>query len=238
MGAVPALVYWFVRNAGVNGAHLTLRRQRISRQRPMVVPPLQTRRRPIASEAKAELRKRLRSLRAGHVAALPQATRALIFMRPPAAVLDVIPAGATVGLYSATPNEAPTGGYARFFIERGHTIALPRFASRGAAMEFAKWSDPFGDSDLEIGPFGQAQPGAEAPEVTPDTLIVPLVGFTARGERLGQGGGHYDRWLEAHPSARAIGLAWDCQLVEHLPVEEHDARMAMIVTPTRMFGPF
>ncbi len=41
-----------------------------------------------------------------------------------------------------------------------------------------------------------------------DVLFVPLVGFTAQGQRLGQGGGHYDRWLEAHPDAVPIGMAW------------------------------
>jgi 5-formyltetrahydrofolate cyclo-ligase len=65
-------------------------------------------------------------------------------------------------------------------------------------------------------------------------VFVPLLGFTPRGDRLGQGGGHYDRWLEANPSVPAIGLAWDCQKMENLPVEPHDRRLAMIVTPTRV----
>src|SRR3546814_6880034 len=57
------------------------------------------------------------------------------------------------------------------------------------------------------------------------------------GRRLGQGGGHYDRWLAAHPGARAIGLAWDEQLCEDLPHETHDIRLDAIVTPTRLYGP-
>jgi 5-formyltetrahydrofolate cyclo-ligase len=69
-------------------------------------------------------------------------------------------------------------------------------------------------------------------------LFVPVVGFTEDGARLGQGGGHYDRWLAAHPGAVAIGLAWDCQRVDALPVEPHDAPLAAVVTPTRLYGPF
>jgi 5-formyltetrahydrofolate cyclo-ligase len=72
----------------------------------------------------------------------------------------------------------------------------------------------------------------------PDVLFVPLVGFTARGDRLGQGGGHYDRWLAANPHVPAIGLGWDCQLVEDLPREDHDRPLSAVVTPTRLFGPF
>jgi 5-formyltetrahydrofolate cyclo-ligase len=74
--------------------------------------------------------------------------------------------------------------------------------------------------------------------VVPDVLFVPLVGFTADGGRLGQGGGHYDRWLEAHPETKAIGLAWDCQLADDLPREPHDRPLLAVVTPTRLYGPW
>jgi len=66
--------------------------------------------------------------------------------------------------------------------------------------------------------------------------VVPLIAFTADGHRLGQGGGHYDRWLGAHPETPAIGLAWDCQLAEELPVEDHDHPLAAVVTPTRIYA--
>jgi 5-formyltetrahydrofolate cyclo-ligase len=63
-----------------------------------------------------------------------------------------------------------------------------------------------------------------------------LVGFTQDGARLGQGGGHYDRWLAANRDAVALGLAWDCQLVDDLPVEEHDQPLRAVITPTRLYG--
>ena len=71
-----------------------------------------------------------------------------------------------------------------------------------------------------------------------DAISDPLVGFTSQGARLGQGGGHYDRWLADHPDTVAIGLAWDCQLVDALPVEPHDIPLTAIITPTRIYGPF
>lgn len=187
---------------------------------------------------KPTLRKRLRSERRGHVAALPDVTRALLLRTPPAPLAALVPDDAIIGLYRATPHEAPAGNYAKYYIERGHRIALPRFAADNAPMEFATHGDPFGETDLESGPFGLNQPGPEALVLVPDVVFVPLVGFTDSGQRLGQGGGHYDRWLAEHPGTTAIGLAWDCQLVDTLPREEHDIPLSAVVTPTRLYGPF
>ena len=187
---------------------------------------------------KDELRKQLRAARRDRVKSLPESMRGLVFHRPPAPLLEMVPYNAVIGLYRASPFEAPAASYATFFAERDHQLALPRFASRTAPMEFARFTDPFDESDLEVGPLGMLQPLADAPVIDPDVLVVPLVGFTAKGERLGQGGGHYDRWLATRPEVKTIGLAWDCQLVETLPTEPHDQRLDAIVTPTRMYGPF
>lgn len=186
--------------------------------------------------SKSELRKTLREARRDHVLAQPDAIRALLFHRPPAPLLQRIAPDATIGLYHATGYEAPTGGYARFFKEAGHTIALPRFDTADAPMAFHEYSDPFSDTNLDDGPFGLRQPAADADAVVPDVLFVPLIGFSADGDRLGQGGGHYDRWLAAHPGRITIGLAWDVQLCETIPVEPHDAALDAIVTPTRIYG--
>ena len=162
--------------------------------------------------------------------------RALLFNTPPRPLLPKIEAGAAIGLYHATEFEAPTSAYARFFHEAGHSVALPHFADESAAMEFREHTDPFAETDLEPGPFGIVQPANDAQVISPDVVFVPLVGFTERLERLGQGGGHYDRWLAAHPETKAIGLAWDVQLCDKLPLEPHDMRLDGVITPTRMYG--
>ncbi|WP_353230149.1 5-formyltetrahydrofolate cyclo-ligase [Novosphingobium sp.] len=190
------------------------------------------------SLAKAQLRKTLRAARREYAAALDPRVAALVLKRPPAALAGLVPAGATIGLYIATSGEAPALGYARHYHEAGHAIALPWFGGPDSAMEFRQWQSAHIDELLETGPFGTGQPASTAPLVTPDVLFVPLVGFTAAGGRLGQGGGHYDRWLAAHPEVPAIGLAWDCQLVGDLPHEAHDRPLMAVVTPTRLFGPF
>ncbi|MFN3510544.1 MAG: 5-formyltetrahydrofolate cyclo-ligase, partial [Tsuneonella troitsensis] len=108
---------------------------------------------------------------------------------------------------------------------------------RDAPMSFRVHSDPFDGDDLVDGPFG-LQPNEDAAEIVPQVLIVPLLAFTPDGRRLGQGGGHYDRWLAAHPGTVTIGLAWDIQEVADLPHEPHDVALSAVVTPTRILGPF
>lgn len=189
-------------------------------------------------QRKVELRKILRRLRREHVASLDERTRALLFMRPPGAAMELVPQGSTIGLYHATSDEAPAARYAQFFQEAGHEIALPRFAGVDAPMQFARHSDPLGGSDLEPGLHGMMQPAAEAEVLQPDVVFVPLLGFTEQGGRIGQGGGHYDAYLAAHPETVPIGLAWDVQRVDDLPQEAHDIAMRAIITPTRLYGPF
>jgi 5-formyltetrahydrofolate cyclo-ligase len=186
--------------------------------------------------AKPELRRTLRAARRAHVESLPDSIKGLLFHRPPAPLLGRIAPDAVIGLYHAGPFEAPAGGYARFFHEAGHSIALPRFADRSASMTFARHADPYGESDLAPGPFAMLQPAAEAEPLIPDVLFVPLVGFTAALDRLGQGGGHYDRWLAEHPGRLTIGLAWDAQACDALPSEPHDMPLDAVVTPTRIYG--
>ena len=190
------------------------------------------------AELKQQLRDELRRKRIEHAANLPREVSALVFSRPPGPVLELVPESATVGLYRADAGEAPTSGYTRFFFERGHPVALPRVTTLDKPMEFRRHTDPYGESDLEAGVWGLRQPGVDAPVVVPEVLFMPLVGFTAKGDRLGQGGGYYDRFLAAHPQTIAIGMAWDIQQVPELPIELHDIRLSAIVTPTRVLGPF
>ena len=192
----------------------------------------------LAKDQKRKLRKELRAARREHAAALPPEVSALVFNRPPATVLDMVPEGATVGIYRADPGEAPTSGYRKFFLEAGHPVALPRVTTLDQPMEFRLHTDPYEESDLEDGPLGLRQPGSNAERVALKVLFMPLVGFTRTGERLGQGGGFYDRWLAAHPETIAIGLAWDVQEVDTLPLEPHDMPLTAIITPTRVLGPF
>lgn len=184
------------------------------------------------------IRAKLKRRRADHFAAIPDFQRALLFRRPPAPIAELVPEGAVIGVYDEMMAEAPASNYARWLHERGHRVALPWFADRKAPMAFREWANPF-DTDLLVpDPFKARQPDADAALLIPEVLFCPLLGFTSAGGRIGYGAGHFDRWLAAHPPRLAIGLAWDCQLEESLPLEPHDVPLHAVITPTRLYGPF
>lgn len=79
-------------------------------------------------------------------------------------------------------------------------------------------------------------PPRDAPEVQPNIMIVPGLGFTAKGQRLGRGGGYYDRWL-ADFNETIIGLCFEEQLLQSLPTEAHDIKMSAVITPKRVWLP-
>lgn len=136
-----------------------------------------------------------------------------------------------VGAYHASEYEISPDALVQALRARGHVIGFPWFADRGAPMLFR--SGP----DRAVGPYGVDQPSAHAPGVAPDILLMPLVAADLEGNRLGQGGGHYDRTLAALRQSRrvlAIGLAWDVQIADALPAEPWDEPLNLIATPSRL----
>lgn len=114
----------------------------------------------------------------------------------------------------------------------GQQIAFPWFASREAAMLFRMG----GKGGFARGPFGIDQPEGNSAEVLPDWIVMPLVGADEAGNRIGQGAGHYDRALETllqRKKVVLIGLAWEAQLVGHVPADPWDQPLDFIVTPDR-----
>lgn len=70
---------------------------------------------------------------------------------------------------------------------------------------------------------------AATPSVLYDVIIVPILGYTVTGNRLGQGSGWYDTFLAEQPTARRIGLGYrECQ-VAYIPVEKHDQSLDFII---------
>lgn len=92
--------------------------------------------------------------------------------------------------------------------------------------------------------YGIPEPICELPNVVPlqqhDIVFTPLVGFDYLGNRLGMGGGYYDRTLAKVrniPNIKLVGLAHDCQQVTALPRQEWDIPLDMIITPTQIINP-
>ena len=111
---------------------------------------------------------------------------------------------------------------------QGARLCVPVIKGAGHPLDFREWRP---DVDLVEGPFGAAVP-ASGEFLTPVTLIVPLVAFDRDLNRLGYGGGFYDRTLErlrkAQPT-RAIGFAYSAQECTELPQEPTDQKLDVLV---------
>ena len=112
----------------------------------------------------------------------------------------------------------------------GARLALPAIAGRGKPLIMRAYT--FGD-ELARGQWGIREPKAEAPEVAPDILIVPLAAFDRAGHRIGYGAGYYDMTinaLRAKKKAVAMGIAFAAQEIASIPATDRDARLDFVLT--------
>lgn len=140
-----------------------------------------------------------------------------------------LPPGRIVAVYHAIGTELDAGALAAVLSAAGRELCLPVVVERDAAMIFRRWSP---GEPLEPDEAGVPAPLLLAGVVEPDVIVTPLLAFDARGGRLGQGGGYYDRTFAVRPDAGRIGLAYAGQEVEHLPLEPHDIRLHGVLTET------
>jgi 5-formyltetrahydrofolate cyclo-ligase len=114
--------------------------------------------------------------------------------------------------------------------QRGHRLALPVVVRRGAPLIFRLWKP--GDP-MSTHRFGMSEPLPTSPEIDPGTLLCPLLAFDGEGNRIGYGGGFYDRTIlqqrHFHPM-RTVGLAYSVQRVERIPTSIHDQKLDWVVT--------
>lgn len=124
-------------------------------------------------------------------------------------------------------------------VERGVSVCVPVIQKEAnQPLVFRRW---WPDVEMVDGPFGAKVPATGA-YYTPDILIVPLLAFDAQLNRLGYGGGFYDRTLQHYrdrdprytsrlrPPTRAIGFAYAGQQVDAIPQEPTDEPVDLIVT--------
>lgn len=135
--------------------------------------------------------------------------------------------------YASFDGEVETFAMMRQAQELGKRIALPTIFSERDTLH------PFFvnnlEEDLEHGPYGIQQPKSrgleQAAQDALDLVVVPGVAFDRQNNRLGRGQGYYDRFLTDLPSYTAtVGLAFDFQIVEHLPHQPHDIPVHQVIT--------
>ena len=180
--------------------------------------------------SKTELRQQMLGLRPSFQSAHPSAAQDVARNFDVQVPLD--PSQDCVAVYHASGGEISSDDLIALLRARNVPLALPVTHENGP-LTFRIFEI---DTDLVPDAAGILAPDRDAPACAPSVIILPLLAFDATGARLGRGGGHYDRTLgvlrkKCH--LRAIGLAFDEQMVKKCPLEPHDAPIDMVVTPTR-----
>lgn len=176
------------------------------------------------AQARRELEARRRALSAEEVVQKGREAQSHL------ASLSFFQSARVVGLYAAQPFEVPTSTLATLVRARGGVVCYPKVSPSDRVLTFHAVA---ADADLSPAGFGILEPPAAA-AVTPleelDVIVVPGVGFTRTGVRLGRGGGHYDATLsQARFRGISVGLSFANCIVSELPIEEHDRTVSWVV---------
>lgn len=144
-----------------------------------------------------------------------------------------------VALYLTHDGELATAPLIEALWQRGMQTYLPRLHPFNAGqLVFIRYS---ANTPMQPNQFGILEPKLDVRAIMPvtelDVVITPLVAFDLKGNRMGMGGGYYDRTLanwQQKGKPLPMGYAHDCQQVSNLPCEYWDVPLPLIVTPSRV----
>ena len=131
-----------------------------------------------------------------------------------------------IALFAAMGDEVPTQYVLDGWLKAGKRLVVPRV--EGDVMRFYDYSP----ERMQVGAFGIEEPmgDEECPAEDIDLIIVPARAFTLRGERLGRGGGFYDKYMSLEGfRAHKVGICFECQIFDELPTAEHDVLVDQVV---------
>ena len=137
-----------------------------------------------------------------------------------------------VFLYCAVRGEFPTDAIRDAAFAAGKRVAAPVSLENGI-MHFYELRSR---EDVQIGKYHIPEPRRQDQEVVPTErtiVLVPGTAFSEAGDRMGYGGGYYDRYLK-QADGISIGLAYEFQVLAVIPREEHDVRLSLLVTEERI----
>jgi 5-formyltetrahydrofolate cyclo-ligase len=141
-----------------------------------------------------------------------------------------LPRFKSAALYHPVGAEMDPAPLGRALLKLGVRVAYPVVIARETPLIFREHP---ADGPLVPDAIGIACPPPSAPELRPDMVVVPMLGFDNVGGRIGQGGGFYDRTLAALRQSGpvfALGLAFSGQEVEAIPIGPYDQRLDAVLT--------
>jgi len=155
--------------------------------------------------------------------------------------LDVVKNAKNIAISLAFDGEIDTTPFIRWCWKNNKQVYLPVVHpfSKGHLL-FLHYS---ATTEMTTNRYGISEPKLDQQQICPvtqlDIIFTPLVAFDETGNRIGMGGGYYDRtlvpWFEKQTGPYPIGLAHDCQLVKQLPIESWDVPLPEIMTPAKHY---
>ncbi len=112
--------------------------------------------------------------------------------------------------------------------KKGFIISLPKIGNNNK-MNFYQWSFK---NPLSINVYGIPEPVSKK-KVNPEILLIPLVAFDSKLNRLGYGGGYYDRYISAYQHNKEIikvGVGFSFQKIDKLPINKYDKKLDYVIT--------
>ena len=147
-----------------------------------------------------------------------------------------------IAIYFSNDGELDTSLLINELWQQNHTLYLPVIHPfNGATLLFQRYEK---NSPMKANRYGILEPKLNCSQICPltdlDYLLMPLVAFDNQGNRLGMGGGFYDKTLaQLHQGnwqkPQLIGLAHSCQKVDALPIESWDVPLKTIITPDKIY---
>ena len=147
-----------------------------------------------------------------------------------------IMASAAIFVYVSFRSEVETLTLIKTFLNLGKTVTVPITLVKEKRLDAIRITDP--ETDLVPGYCNIPEPRKElclrqkADPADIDLILLPGSVFDRRGGRFGYGGGYYDRFVSSIPRALRVGLAYDLQIVDKAPLQDHDELLDLIVTET------
>jgi len=142
-----------------------------------------------------------------------------------------VPAGAWLAVFHPLPDEPDLLPLYRLWQAGGIRLALPRVTQRAAPFSFVAWSP-----DTTLRPDVTGVPAPDGPAILPHTALIPCLGYSTEGFRLGYGGGYYDRTLPLHPALRRVGVCHASARVSIIP-EAHDTALDFVLNEQGQIWP-
>ena len=128
--------------------------------------------------------------------------------------------------YMAIQNEVDLSLVIRDALLADKTVAVPKVVNKNGQMYFAAINK---NDKFENGLYNIPEPSNTEIAPSADLILVPGVVFSTKGERIGQAGGFYDRYLR-NSSCHSIGVAYDFQVFDEIPTELHDVPVNEIIS--------